>query len=164
MSGCCGHGGDGIALAMRREETRRVLLIVLAINAAMFFVEFGAGVIAQSASLMADSMDMLGDALVYIVSLYALDRSARAPRPPTTLGWRRIEFYKVPFGATRARIVSDADSLRLDAPIAVDVLGGQLRLEKFVAQPASPRGDRLAFVRDPFGLTLQLAQRAEPIV
>lgn len=77
MSGCCGHGGDGIAIAMRRAETRRVLLIVLAINAAMFFVEFGAGVIAQSASLMADSMDMLGDALVYIVSLYALDRSAR---------------------------------------------------------------------------------------
>jgi catechol 2,3-dioxygenase-like lactoylglutathione lyase family enzyme len=29
---------------------------------------------------------------------------------------------------------------------------------------ASPRGDRLAFVRDPFGLTLQLAQRAEPLV
>ncbi|WP_332811462.1 cation transporter [Sphingomonas sp.] len=77
MSGCCGHGGDGIAIAMRREETRRVLLIVLAVNAAMFFVEFGAGVIAQSAALMADSMDMLGDALVYIVSLYALDRSAR---------------------------------------------------------------------------------------
>ena len=77
MSGCCGHGGDGIAIAMRREETRRVLLIVLAVNAAMFVVEFGAGVVAQSASLMADSMDMLGDALVYIVSLYALDRSAR---------------------------------------------------------------------------------------
>jgi Co/Zn/Cd efflux system component len=77
MSGCCGHGGDGIAIAMRREETRRVLLIVLAVNAAMFVLEFGAGVIAQSAALMADSMDMLGDALVYIVSLYALDRSAR---------------------------------------------------------------------------------------
>jgi Co/Zn/Cd efflux system component len=77
MSGCCGHGGDAIAIAMRREETRRVLLIVLAVNASMFVVEFGAGVVAQSAALMADSMDMLGDALVYIVSLYALDRSTR---------------------------------------------------------------------------------------
>lgn len=28
---------------------------------------------------------------------------------------------------------------------------------------SSPRGDRLAFLRDPFGLTLQLAQRAQPI-
>jgi Co/Zn/Cd efflux system component len=61
----------------RRADTRRVLIVVLAINLVMFFVEFGAGVVAHSAALMADSMDMLGDALVYMVSLYALDRSAR---------------------------------------------------------------------------------------
>jgi len=28
----------------------------------------------------------------------------------------------------------------------------------------TPAGDRLAFLRDPFGLTLQLAQRVKPIV
>ncbi|HEY4202730.1 MAG TPA: VOC family protein [Devosiaceae bacterium] len=28
----------------------------------------------------------------------------------------------------------------------------------------TPRGDKLAFLRDPWGLTLQLAQRAEPVV
>jgi hypothetical protein len=71
-----------------------------------------------------------------------LDWSAREARPPTTLGWRRIEFYKVPFGAARMHVASDTDSLRLAEPLAVDVLGGQLRLEKFIAQPASPRGDR----------------------
>lgn len=54
-----------------------MLVIVLAINAAMFVLEFGAGVIAGSAALMADATDMLGDALVYAISLYALDRSAR---------------------------------------------------------------------------------------
>lgn len=31
----------------------------------MFFVEFGAGVVAGSAALMADAVDMLGDAFVY---------------------------------------------------------------------------------------------------
>ncbi len=77
MSGCCAHGGEAIAIAARRRDTRRVLILVLAINAAMFVLEFGAGLIAQSAALMADSMDMLGDALVYAVSLYALDRSER---------------------------------------------------------------------------------------
>lgn len=77
MSDCCAHKGDALALAARRRDIRRVLIIVLAINSAMFFVEFGAGVVARSAALMADSMDMLGDALVYAVSLYALDRSAR---------------------------------------------------------------------------------------
>lgn len=72
----------------------------------------------------------------------ALDWSAREARPPTTLGWQRIEFYKVPFGAAQAHIESDTDALRLAQPLAVDVLGGQLRMEKFMAQPASPGGDR----------------------
>ena len=77
MSGCCAHEGEALALAARRRDIRRVLIMVLAINGVMFLVEFSAGLIASSAALMADSMDMLGDALVYIVSLYALDRSAR---------------------------------------------------------------------------------------
>src|SRR3546814_19715524 len=43
----------------------------------MFVIEFTAGLIAGSAALMADSADMFGDASVYALSLYALDRSAR---------------------------------------------------------------------------------------
>jgi Co/Zn/Cd efflux system component len=77
MSDCCAHKGEALALAVRRAEVRRVLIVVLAINSAMFVVEFGAGLIGASAALMADSIDMLGDALVYIVSLYALERSPR---------------------------------------------------------------------------------------
>ncbi len=73
---CCEHKGHELADFARRESQRRVLLIVLYINAAMFLVEFSAGVIAGSAALMADSVDMLGDALVYALSLYALDRGA----------------------------------------------------------------------------------------
>jgi len=74
---CCEHKGEALAVVARRAETRKVLITVLVINGVMFFVEFGAGIIASSAALMADSLDMLGDALVYMVSLYALDRSAR---------------------------------------------------------------------------------------
>ena len=77
MSGCCAGEEQALALAARRRDIRRVLILVLVINGAMFVVEFGAGLVAGSAALMADSMDMLGDALVYVVSLYALDRSAR---------------------------------------------------------------------------------------
>lgn len=43
----------------------------------MFFAEFGAGLIAGSVALMADSVDMLGDAMVYALSLYALTRGDR---------------------------------------------------------------------------------------
>lgn len=78
MSDHCCHGkGDQLAAASGRADIRRVLIIVLTVNSLMFVLEFGAGIIASSAALMADSMDMLADALVYAVSLYALDRSAR---------------------------------------------------------------------------------------
>jgi Co/Zn/Cd efflux system component len=42
---------------------------VLAINAAMFLVEIGAGVAAGSASLQADALDFFGDAANYAISL-----------------------------------------------------------------------------------------------
>jgi divalent metal cation (Fe/Co/Zn/Cd) transporter len=42
----------------------------------MFLVEGGAGVMAHSTSLLADALDMLGDALVYGFSLFVLARSA----------------------------------------------------------------------------------------
>jgi len=53
---------------------RRVLQLVLALNAAMFVVELGAGIRGHSTSLVADSVDMLGDAIVYGASLLALGR------------------------------------------------------------------------------------------
>lgn len=54
-----------------------MLVVVLFINAVMFVAEFGAGIVAGSAALMADASDMLGDALVYGVSIYAISRSDR---------------------------------------------------------------------------------------
>jgi Co/Zn/Cd efflux system component len=60
-----------------RESHSRVLWIVLAINVAMFMVEGPAGLLAHSTSLLADSLDMLGDALVYGFSLFVLARSLR---------------------------------------------------------------------------------------
>ena len=60
-----------------RNTHSRVLKAVLVINAVMFVVEGGAGLAAHSTSLLADALDMLGDALVYGFSLYVLDRSSR---------------------------------------------------------------------------------------
>lgn len=51
---------------------RRVLWVALAINFVMFCVEVGAGVHAASVSLVADSLDFLGDAANYGVSLFVL--------------------------------------------------------------------------------------------
>jgi cation diffusion facilitator family transporter len=59
-----------------REKHRKALILVLAINAVLFVVEAAAGLVAHSTALLADSLDMLGDALVYGFSLYVLWRSA----------------------------------------------------------------------------------------
>lgn len=49
---------------------------LLAINAAMFFIELIAGFLAQSAGLIADSLDMFADATIYGIALYAVGRHA----------------------------------------------------------------------------------------
>jgi cation diffusion facilitator family transporter len=77
MDDCCSTKSCELELMAGEARQRRVLTAVLVVNAAMFFVEFGAGVFAGSAALMADSVDMLGDAFVYGLSLYALSRGAR---------------------------------------------------------------------------------------
>ena len=58
------------------DQQRWVLRAVLWVNAAMFVIESVAGVLAQSTALLSDSMDMLGDALVYGFSLYVVSRGA----------------------------------------------------------------------------------------
>jgi Co/Zn/Cd efflux system component len=74
MADCCNDKACEIdALRGRQSST---LKIVLAINAVMFVVELTAGLIGHSVSLVADSLDMLGDALVYWFSLYVVARGA----------------------------------------------------------------------------------------
>ena len=75
MASCCED--KSCEITAMRQSHGRVLWIVLAINALMFLVEGGAGIVAHSTSLMADALDMLGDALVYGLSLFALSRSIR---------------------------------------------------------------------------------------
>lgn len=73
MKSCCENKASEIALL--RKEQGRVLKIVLCINALMFLVEFTMGIFARSSALMADSLDMFGDALVYGFSLFVLHKS-----------------------------------------------------------------------------------------
>jgi len=63
--------------ASRDRERRRVLWVVLLLNAALFVGEFGAGLWARSSALQADSLDGLGDALVYALSLMVVGESLR---------------------------------------------------------------------------------------
>lgn len=68
MDSCCSTE------AVQNAERRRVLWWVLGINATMFVVELVVGFLAGSVALQADSLDMLGDTLVYGFSLAVITR------------------------------------------------------------------------------------------
>lgn len=69
----------------------RTLRLLLAINGAMFFVEFLWGWIAQSTGLIADSLDMFADAAVYGLALYAVGKAAHLKVKAAHLaGWLQM--------------------------------------------------------------------------
>jgi Co/Zn/Cd efflux system component len=73
MSGCCNQDCSAERLYERQRGT---LKIVLTINALMFIVIVAAAFYADSSALLADSLDNLGDALTYGLSIYAVSRGA----------------------------------------------------------------------------------------
>lgn len=74
MDECCNHKTKEIAEL--RSKHGKTLVVVLALNASMFLVEGLSGLFSHSTSLLADSLDMLGDSLVYVFSLYVLNKPA----------------------------------------------------------------------------------------
>ena len=70
---CCEAKATELAAVRLRQG--RVLAVVLAVNLAMFCIEFGTGLLSRSTALLADSLDMLGDSFVYGFSLLVLHRS-----------------------------------------------------------------------------------------
>ena len=73
---CCQHKAKELEKLQKRQA--KILWIILIINAVMFVVEFSGGIKAASLSLTGDSLDMLGDALVYGCSLYVIQKGKKA--------------------------------------------------------------------------------------
>src|SRR3954447_4228215 len=74
---CCAPSPLNLGSKKQDRAYRRVLVMVLAINAVMFGVEVIAGVAAGSASLQADALDFLGDAANYAISLLVVGMALR---------------------------------------------------------------------------------------
>ncbi len=84
---------DAEAPLTRQDEVgeQRVLRQLLVINGTMFVAELGFGFWAQSTGLIADSLDMLADAMVYGLSLYAVGRAvADQQRAARLSGWLQL--------------------------------------------------------------------------
>ncbi|MBS7457917.1 cation transporter [Coralloluteibacterium stylophorae] len=72
---CCSGTVDIRAMEARQ---RRVLMIVLAINIATFVMMLSAAIYSGSSSLLSGSLDNLGDALTYLLSIAVIGASTRA--------------------------------------------------------------------------------------
>ena len=73
MDQCCTE--KEVTLRQLRQRQGTALVVVLILNSVMFGVEFVSGLMVGSIALIADSLDMLGDALVYGFSLYVVGRT-----------------------------------------------------------------------------------------
>lgn len=77
MSDCCNCGGT-VELAAMQSRQRRVLLIVMLINIGSCAMMFAAAYLSQSSALLSGTLDNLGDALTYLLSLLVIGASFRA--------------------------------------------------------------------------------------
>ena len=64
MADCCTN--TACEIEKLRQRQYGTLELVLFINIIMFFVELTVGILASSTALLADSLDMLGDAVVIV--------------------------------------------------------------------------------------------------
>lgn len=109
---------ESIAVSLGEKDAleTRVLKIVLVINALMFVAELIIGWIAQSAGLIADSLDMFADAAVYGLSLYAVGKAVQLKhRAARVSGYLQLllalgAFFEV---ARRAFFGSDPDAISM---------------------------------------------------
>ncbi len=76
-----------LSLRMNRSPVH-ALRWAFALNALMFFIEAGVGYWIGSTALLADSLDMLADASVYALSLYAAHRGAQ--HKALAAGWHAV--------------------------------------------------------------------------
>lgn len=105
---CCDD--KDCAVETLRESQRSTLVTVLLINAVMFVVELAAGLFAGSTALLSDSLDNLGDALTYGLSIYAISRTPSTKAKVALVKGALILFaalfvlaqvgYRVAYGAT----------------------------------------------------------------
>ena len=140
MDDCCEtKAGE---LAVMRSRQARVLVVVLVVNFAMFGIEFGAGLLSGSTALLADSLDMLGDSLVYGFSLYVLHRS---------LAWRaRAAFAK--------GVIMAAFGVAVFLEAAISLRAGVVPVAPTMAAVGA-----LAFVANAFCFGLLWRHRADDI-
>jgi cobalt-zinc-cadmium efflux system protein len=86
------HAHDGlIALAARRADSRRRMLVALALNLAMLAAEVVGGILTGSLALLADAGHLVSDVGAISIGVLAGGLAARPAGPRRTFGYQRSE-------------------------------------------------------------------------
>jgi len=100
-----GDANDEAGEAGDRARQRRLLWAVLAINGAFFAIEMTTGLLSRSMGLVADSLDMLADAMVYAMSLAAVGGAlARKKRIAAWAGYLQLSLAGIGFIEVARRV------------------------------------------------------------
>lgn len=104
-------------------KQRGLLRAVLAINFSFFLVELAAGRLSGSMGLVADSLDMLADALVYGLSLFAVGGlAARKKRVAGLAGYFQLTLAAVGLGEVVRRFAGVGEPPDFSTMIVVSAL------------------------------------------
>ncbi len=107
----------------------RVLVLLLVINAVMFVVEAVAGWLGQSTGLLSDSLDMLADAIVYGIALWATGKAAAGQRRAARLsGWFQLALALGMLAEVARRAIQGSAP---EAPMMMGVAGVALAANVF---------------------------------
>lgn len=119
---CCENkSGELVELQSRQA---RVLWVVLLVNAVLFIAEFTVGWISRSTALLGDSLDMLGDSLVYAFSIWVLHRGATwRARAALAKGYLQLGFGLIVLAQAGWKITTgvavDASTMGVMAAVAL---------------------------------------------
>jgi Co/Zn/Cd efflux system component len=106
-----------------QQSQRTLLWTVLAVNFSFFVIEMTAGVRSESMGLVADSLDMLADAFVYGISLFAVGGTlTRKKNIAKVAGYFQIALAVIGFSEVIRRFVGVEEMPDFSTMIVVSIL------------------------------------------
>lgn len=125
LGSSAGDTEDNVPLPIGTGEAsqRRLLWQVLIINFAFFVIEMVTGFISHSMGLVADSLDMLADALVYALALFAVGGTAlRKARVAKVSGYLQLALAVAGFAEVIRRFAGYGEFPAFKVMIAISLL------------------------------------------
>jgi Co/Zn/Cd efflux system component len=114
---------DMVSVKESRQQERRVLRQVLAINFFFFALEMLTGFIAGSMGLVADSLDMLADSVVYGLSLFAVGGAvSRKKNIAGAAGYLQLALAVLGFAEVIRRFVGHGETPDFHLMIIISLL------------------------------------------